>query len=302
MLAHAVRIEVPGRTLDIVGTGGDRSHTVNISTMSALVIAGAGHHRRQARQPRRVVVVRLGGRARGARHPARPPARPHRGARHRGGHHLLLRAGVPPVVPAHRRSAHRAGHRHRLQLPRAAHQPRPAAVRRDRCRRGADGTAPGRRARRTRGQRARVPRRGRSRRDRPDRSDPHLGGPGRRRHRVGDRLGDRPRRRADHARVAARGEGGLQRRRRAAAARRPRPVPCARPSCSTRRPRSWRTAPCPAPRTARSSSAWRRGSEHCACGAGQRRAARRDGAGALAGCQRGAASAALRLSPVLWSD
>ena len=42
MLAHAVRIEVPGRTLDIVGTGGDRSHTVNISTMSALVIAGAG--------------------------------------------------------------------------------------------------------------------------------------------------------------------------------------------------------------------------------------------------------------------
>ncbi|WP_315098124.1 anthranilate phosphoribosyltransferase [uncultured Cellulomonas sp.] len=42
MLAHAVRIEVPGRTLDIVGTGGDRAHTVNISTMSALVIAGAG--------------------------------------------------------------------------------------------------------------------------------------------------------------------------------------------------------------------------------------------------------------------
>ncbi|MEN0130063.1 MAG: anthranilate phosphoribosyltransferase, partial [Brevundimonas sp.] len=42
MLQHARRISVPGRTLDIVGTGGDRSHTVNISTMSALVIAGAG--------------------------------------------------------------------------------------------------------------------------------------------------------------------------------------------------------------------------------------------------------------------
>ncbi|WP_456846148.1 anthranilate phosphoribosyltransferase [Cellulomonas sp. P5_C6] len=42
MLEHAVRITVPGRTLDIVGTGGDRSHTVNISTMSALVVAGAG--------------------------------------------------------------------------------------------------------------------------------------------------------------------------------------------------------------------------------------------------------------------
>ncbi|RHA40296.1 anthranilate phosphoribosyltransferase [Cellulomonas rhizosphaerae] len=42
MLGHAKRISVPGRTLDIVGTGGDRAHTVNISTMSALVIAGAG--------------------------------------------------------------------------------------------------------------------------------------------------------------------------------------------------------------------------------------------------------------------
>lgn len=44
MLRHAHRIEVPGRTVDIVGTGGDRSHTVNISTMSSLVIAGTGLH------------------------------------------------------------------------------------------------------------------------------------------------------------------------------------------------------------------------------------------------------------------
>ena len=34
MLAHASRIEVPGPSLDIVGTGGDRAHTVNISTMA----------------------------------------------------------------------------------------------------------------------------------------------------------------------------------------------------------------------------------------------------------------------------
>ncbi|WP_448060983.1 anthranilate phosphoribosyltransferase [Cellulomonas hominis] len=42
MLAHAQRFEAPGRCVDIVGTGGDRAHTVNISTMAALVIAGAG--------------------------------------------------------------------------------------------------------------------------------------------------------------------------------------------------------------------------------------------------------------------
>ena len=42
MLAHSERFEVPGRSLDIVGTGGDRAFTVNVSTMAALVIAGAG--------------------------------------------------------------------------------------------------------------------------------------------------------------------------------------------------------------------------------------------------------------------
>lgn len=42
MLEHAHRFEVPGRAVDIVGTGGDRLHTVNISTMASLVVAGAG--------------------------------------------------------------------------------------------------------------------------------------------------------------------------------------------------------------------------------------------------------------------
>lgn len=42
MLRHATPIDIPGEKLDIVGTGGDQLNTVNISTMAALVAAGAG--------------------------------------------------------------------------------------------------------------------------------------------------------------------------------------------------------------------------------------------------------------------
>ncbi|MCW2868455.1 MAG: anthranilate phosphoribosyltransferase [Marmoricola sp.] len=42
MYVRAAPLSVPGRVLDVVGTGADRSFSVNISTMAAIVAAGAG--------------------------------------------------------------------------------------------------------------------------------------------------------------------------------------------------------------------------------------------------------------------
>jgi len=36
MLDRAAPLSIPGRAVDVVGTGADRAHTVNISTMAAI--------------------------------------------------------------------------------------------------------------------------------------------------------------------------------------------------------------------------------------------------------------------------
>ena len=42
MLTRATPIEISGPIVDLVGTGGDGAHTVNISTMGTIVAAAAG--------------------------------------------------------------------------------------------------------------------------------------------------------------------------------------------------------------------------------------------------------------------
>jgi anthranilate phosphoribosyltransferase len=42
MLRHARRVVAPGPAVDVVGTGGDQAHTVNISSMAAVVAAATG--------------------------------------------------------------------------------------------------------------------------------------------------------------------------------------------------------------------------------------------------------------------
>ena len=138
----------PGRAVDIVGTGGDRAHTVNISTMAALVVAGAGDR-----------VVKHGNRAASSACGSADvlealgvdlrlsPERVAAVAEEAGITFCFAQVFHPSF--RHAASARRdLGDPHGVQLPRPADQPGPADVRRRRRRRPADGAADGRRVRR----------------------------------------------------------------------------------------------------------------------------------------------------------
>ena len=169
------------------------------------------------------------------------PGRAGGGAVRRGGRHrLLLRAGLPPGLPARRRAA--AGDRRadRVQLPRPADQPGPAGRGRGRLRGRADGAGDGGGARRARRHRAGLPRRRRAGRADHDDHVAGLGGPRRR--------GAGGPARPGRARAAAGGPGRparrgrrVQRRRGAGAAGRGARARCGTRCCSTRRPRWPRT-------------------------------------------------------------
>ena len=129
MYEKATPIQVPGRLLDVVGTGGDRSMSVNISTMAAIVAAGAGarvvkHGNRSAssQSGSADVLEALGVRL------DLPPERVAALA-DEAGITFLLRGGLQPRDAAHRGAAPRARHRDDVQLPRARSPTRPGRPR-----------------------------------------------------------------------------------------------------------------------------------------------------------------------------
>ncbi len=75
MRGKMLRVEAPADAVDVVGTGGDGSGSVNVSTCASLHRRGRRRARRQAWQPRAVVALGRGRRAGLARRQDRPHAR-----------------------------------------------------------------------------------------------------------------------------------------------------------------------------------------------------------------------------------
>ncbi len=125
MREFATRVEVPDREnlVDIVGTGGDASHTFNISTAAMFVAAAAGA--RVAKHGGRVGVVEIRQRRRagGARRQHHAHARTGRAVDRRDRNRLHVRAVASQRDEARGAGAQGARRPDDLQHPRPAHQP-----------------------------------------------------------------------------------------------------------------------------------------------------------------------------------
>ena len=165
---------------DTCGTGGDRSHTFNVSTVVGAGRGGIGSARRQTRQPVRLQPVRQRGSLRGARREHQRRSGCRRAVPRGSGHRFLPRADIPSFDAPCGADSERARRSHGVQSARPFDEPRGRFTSaRRRTSPGADGTG------RTFAGSARIgtsvggARCGRSRRDLDDRLHKDFGMPGR---------------------------------------------------------------------------------------------------------------------------
>ena len=110
MREFSTKVEVTDRAhlVDIVGTGGDGSHTFNISTCTHVRRRGLRRAGQQARQPQRFQQVGQRRRARGAGRAAVADAGRNRALHRRHRHRLHVRAQPPPGDEERRRRCARS--------------------------------------------------------------------------------------------------------------------------------------------------------------------------------------------------
>ena len=141
--AERVPLDDVSGVVDTCGTGGDRSHTINVSTLAALVVAGAGV--RVCKHGNRAASSECGSadllEALGVAIELAPEAVAQ--CVDRGRHRVLLRTPVPPGHAPRRPDPAGAGRADGVQLPRTYGEPGPGAAPGDRRERPGHGRAHG---------------------------------------------------------------------------------------------------------------------------------------------------------------